>query len=106
MGCLRVMMRLKLSFPFSSTGIAAAIQCGGWVGKETRPETANVRLRTDGDQRGGWVRRLAVLAILGAAWAVVTPRVVHAEYDNPRWNVPATQSCSWNIRKWVLMTAS
>ena len=76
-------MRLMLSFPFSITGHAAAVQGGGWVGKETRPETANVRLRTDGDQRGGWVRRLAVLAILGAAWAVVTPSVARAEYDNP-----------------------
>ena len=35
------------------------------------------------DQRGGWVRRFAVLAILGAAWAVVTPSVARAEYDNP-----------------------
>ena len=53
-------MRLKFSFPFSITGNAAAIQGGGWVGKETRLETANVRLRTNADFDpvtmfcGGW----------------------------------------------------
>ena len=32
MGCLLVMRRLKLSFPYSITGNAAAIQGGGWRG--------------------------------------------------------------------------
>ena len=32
MGCSRVMMRLMLSFPFSITGNAAAVQGGGWRG--------------------------------------------------------------------------